>query len=323
MSHTPDFPQSLPSNSEPPAISPNERFPVLIDTDIGDDIDDAFALALALCAPEIDLQGVTTVFGDTTLRARLAKHLLRVFGRDDIPVAAGLSTPMQVRHRPSGVPQAAIPHPCENLPISAYSGTELITLKALAHPGQLTLLCIGPLTNIATALTHEPRLFLAIRNIVMMGGTSGPPLPEWNVRSDARAAQIVLAAGIPVTLIGWNITSRCQLQSGDIERLRSHASPQVQLLYHLMSVWRRHRPRWHSPYPYLHDPLTIAALCAPHLFRFEEMTARVLVDGPLQGVMIPRYLDGPLVRAATDIDAHAAKTWILSRLLGDMGHLDM
>lgn len=322
MSHTPDFPQSLPSNSEPSALSSNERFAVLIDTDIGDDIDDAFALALALRSPEIDLQGVTTVFGETTLRARLAKHILRVYGHDDIPVAAGLSTPLQVRHRPSGVPQAAI-LPCENLPISAYSGPELITLKALAHPGQLTLLCIGPLTNVATALTHEPRLFLAIRNIVMMGGSSGLPLPERNVRSDARAAQIVLAAGIPITLVGWNITSRCQLQPGDIERLRSHDSWQVQLLYLLMSVWRRHRPRWHSTYPYLHDPLTIAALCAPHLFRFEEMTARVLVDGPLQGMMIPRYLDGPLVRAATDIDAPAAKTWILSRLLRDRGHLDM
>ena len=319
MSHTPDFPQSMPSNSELPVISPKERFPVLIDTDIGDDIDDAFALALALRSPEIDLQGVTTVFGETTLRARLAKQLLRVFGRDDIPVAAGLSTPLQVRHRPSGVPQAAIVNPCENLPISAYSGPELITLKALAHHGQLTLLCIGPLTNVAVALTHEPRLFLAIRNIVMMGGSSGLPLPEWNVRSDARAAQIVLAAGIPVTLIGWNITTRCQLQPGDIERLRSHDSPQVQLLYRLMSVWRRHRPRWRSPHPYLHDPLTIAALCAPHLFRFEEMTARVLVDGPLRGFMIPRHLDGPLVRAAVDIDAHLAKNWIMERLLGDIG----
>jgi purine nucleosidase len=323
MSHASKIPRSLPSNSELSTPSSQEHLPVLIDTDIGDDIDDAFALALALCSPEIDLQGVTTVFGDTHLRARLAKQLLRVFGRDDIPVAAGQSTPLQARHRPSGVPQAAILNACDNLLVSAYSGPELIVQKALAHPGQLTLLCFGPLSNVAIALKNEPRLFMAIRSIVMMGGTSGLPLPEWNVRSDARAAQIVLAAGIPVTLLGMNITMRCQLQPGDIERLRAQASPHIQFLYRLLSVWQRHRPRWHSPYPYLHDPLTIAALCAPHLFRFEEMTARVPVDGPLRGFMIPRYMDGPLVRAAVDIDAHTAKNWIMGRLLGDMGHPDM
>src|SRR5438067_3017860 len=120
---------------------------VLLDTDIGDDIDDALALALALRSPEIELQAVTTVFGDTHLRARLAQHLLRVFGRDDIPVAAGISTPIQARHRPSGVPQAAILNPCAHYAISAYSGPELIAHKALAYPGRMTLLCIGPLTN--------------------------------------------------------------------------------------------------------------------------------------------------------------------------------
>src|SRR5260221_8969366 len=81
---------------------------VLVDTDIGDDIDDALALALALRSPEIELRGVTTVFGDTLRRAYLASHLLHVYGREDIPIAAGRQEPLQLRHRPSGVPQAAI-----------------------------------------------------------------------------------------------------------------------------------------------------------------------------------------------------------------------
>ncbi len=288
---------------------------VLLDTDIGDDIDDALALALALRSPEIELQGVTTVFGDTRLRARLAQHLMRVFGRDDIPVAVGISTPLQVRHRASGVPQAAILDPCEHYNISSYSGPELIVQKALAYPERLTLVCIGPLTNVATALLIEPRLFMTIRSIVVMGGSSGIPWPDWNVRSDVKAAQIVLAAGIPVTLMGLNITRRCQLLPGDIERLRYSNSPQTQLLYQLLRVWRRHRPRWHSAYPYLHDPLTIAALCAPDLMRFEEMTARVTTHGPLQGILMPRFLDGPLVRAAVGIQADEAREWVMQRLL--------
>ena len=91
-------------------ISP--KYNVLIDTDIGDDIDDVLALALALCSPEIELLGVTTVFGDTQKRAYLAAHILEVFGHKDIPVAAGQQMPLLFRHRPSGVPQAAILDPC-------------------------------------------------------------------------------------------------------------------------------------------------------------------------------------------------------------------
>src|SRR5437764_3138770 len=193
--------------------SPSQKHIVLVDSDIGDDIDDALALALVLQSPEIELQGVTTVFGDTRLRARLAAHVLKVFGREDVPVAAGMEEPIQYRHRPSGVPLAALLDERAALSaISTRSGPELIVETGMAHHGRLTLMCIGPMTNIATALKLEPRLFMAIRRIMMMGGTSGFPFPDWNVRSDARAAQIVLGAGIPVTMIGWNVTTRCQLR---------------------------------------------------------------------------------------------------------------
>ncbi len=291
---------------------------VLIDTDIGDDIDDALALALALRSPEIELLGVTTVFGDTRLRARLAAHVLRVFGHEDIPVAAGQQMPLMLRHRPSGVPQVAILDTCAtSSELSLYSGPELIIQTAIAHHGNLTLLCLGPLTNVATALTIEPRLFMAIRNIVMIGGTSGFPLPEWNVRSDAQAAQIVLASGAPVTMLGWNVTKCCQLRESDIERLGYENSPQTHLLSQLLAVWQRHRPRWHPKLPYLHDPLTIVALCAPELFHFEVMTARVFTRGLLQGLMLSHIIDGPLVHAAIDVQAEQAREWIMRRLLND------
>ncbi len=229
-----------------------QKHDVLIDTDIGDDIDDALALALALRSPEIELRGVTTVFGDTLRRAYLASHLLHVYGREDIPIAAGRQEPLQLRHRPSGVPQAAILDRNEECSVlSDCSGPELIVQMAMSYPGRLTLLCLGPLTNVALALSIEPRLFMAIRSIIMMGGSSGTPLPEWNVRSDARAAQMVLGAGVPVTILGLNITKRCQLQEQDIEALRNAHSPQTRLLSQLLAVWQRHRPRWHGKLPYL------------------------------------------------------------------------
>jgi purine nucleosidase len=292
---------------------------VLIDTDIGDDIDDALALALVLSSPEIELLGVSTVFGDTSLRAKLALHVLHTYGRDDIPVAAGIGTPIQFRHRPSGVRQAAIlaDIPAEQSVgrLSAHSGTQLIIETALSHYGQLTLLCIGPLTNVATALSMEPQLFMAIRSVIMMGGTSGMPFPEWNVRSDAKAAQIVLASGIPITLIGWNVTKQCQLREHDIEQLRERTTPQTDLVIRLMSIWQEHRPRWHPALPFLHDPLTIVALCQAELLHFSEMAMRVPVSGPLKGFMIPRLLNGPMVQAAVDIQAEEARHWVMQRLL--------
>ena len=313
MSQVPGRSQVEASQSKP------HRHAVLIDTDIGDDIDDALALALALRSPEIELLGVTTVFGDTQKRAHLAAHVLQTFGREDIAVAAGVQMPLQLRHRPSGVPQAAILDTCAAAPaLSTYSGPELIVQTAMAHQGSLTLLCLGPLTNVATALIIEPRLLMAIRNIIMMGGTSGFPRPEWNVRNDAKAAQIVLAAGIPVTLLGLNVTTRCQLRESDIERLDYESSPQTRLLSQLIAVWQRHRPRWHPRLPYLHDALTVVALCLPELMQFEKITARVFVHGPFKGFMVPRLMHGPLVRAASKIQAGKAREWIMRRLL-DLG----
>jgi purine nucleosidase len=292
------------------------KYKVLIDTDIGDDIDDALALALALCSPEIELLGVTTVFGDTQKRAHLAAHILDVFRHKEIPVGAGQQMPLLFSQRPSGVPQAALLDPCTPSDmLSPFSAPEFIIHTALANHGNITLFCLGPLTNIATALMIEPRLFLAIKNIVVVGGTTGFPLPEWNMRSDAKAAKILLSSGIPITLLGWNITMRCQLRESDIEKIHYQNSPQTRLLSQLLAIWQRHRPRWHPRLPFLHDPLAIVAFCAPEIFHFEVMTARVFTRGLFQGCILPRILDGPLIFGAIDVKSEEAREWIMQRLL--------
>ncbi len=293
------------------------RSAILLDTDIGDDIDDALALALALNSPEIELLGVTTVFGDTHKRAQLARYMLHVFGREDIPVAIGSGTPLQQHHAPSGVAQAAILEQCvfdQNM-FSSLSGPELIVQKALERQGQLTLVCIGPLTNVAQALLIEPRIISAIRSIVLMGGSSSIPFPEWNMRSDARAAHIVLHSGIPITLLGWNITTRCKFHTRDLERLRNTHTQQAQLLAQLVTIWQHQRPRWKHRTLYLHDPLTIAALCKPELLRWQTLSVALLIREPLTGFMIPRFSRGSSVQAAIDVHANDARAWILQRLL--------
>lgn len=294
-----------------------QRQPILIDTDIGDDIDDALALALALKSPEYSLEGVTTVYGDTQLRRQLASHVLKTFGYSDIPVVAGLATPLQSSlHAPSGVPQALVLRDQTHVaPATKLSAPDFIIQTAQAHSGQLVLICIGPLTNIAHALLTEPWLFLLIKRIVLMGGSSSVPLPEWNIRSDARAAEIVFASKIPITMIGWNVTRRCRLRKDDLLHIHSHNTPQTRLLSELISLWQQHRPFWHGPLPYLHDPLTLAALSRPDLLRFEKMPVKIFPKGPLQGFMVPRAQQGPRVTAAIGVQVDQARAWILQRLL--------
>ena len=294
-----------------------KRQKILLDTDIGDDIDDALALALALNSPEIDLIGITTVFGDTARRADLAQHLLRIFKREDTPIAVGVGKPLQQRHAPSGVAQAEILGACQvnRETFSTFSGPEFIVQQALQHEKQLTLVCIGPLTNVALALLIEPRISSAIRSIMMMGGTSGIPLPEWNVRSDVQAAHIVLQSGIPITLLGLNVTAHCQLSNNDIKRLYAAQTQQAQLLFQLITIWRQHRPRWHSSRPFLHDPLTIVALCKPELLRWQPVRVQVVTHGPFTGFMVPRLLGGTEVHAAIGVDTKAVRAWSMDRLL--------
>ncbi len=304
--------------SEQKAVqSDKEKHIIVLDTDIGDDIDDALALALALNSSEIDLQGITTVFGDTQKRAQLARYILSTFGREDIPIAIGYGKPLQHRHLPSGVAQAAIlgNKLYDVNTFSAFSGPEFIVQQALKYTGKLTLVCIGPLTNVALALLIEPRISSAVRSIVMMGGSSGLPLPEWNVRSDVKAAYMVLSSGIPITLIGLNVTTRCQLRKQDIEQLRENTTAQAQLLYQLVILWQQHRPRWHPRLPYLHDPLTIAALCVPELLTWQDTPVQVITRGPFEGFMVPRVLRGETVRAAAGVQAKDAREWVMQRLL--------
>jgi purine nucleosidase len=240
---------------------------------------------------------------------------LQVYGRTAIPVAAGYHVPLQVRHRPSGVSQAAVlDDDSVEVLLNSSSWPDLLIRMALAHPGQLTLLCLGPLTNVAAALLQEPRLASSLQRILLMGRASRLSLPDWNVRSDARAAQIVLTASVPVTTIGWSVTCHCHLRK-DEDDLSHTPHERLQLVSRLISLWRHQRPWWGSRLPSLHDPLVITALCAPQFFRFEQIPARVLVQGPLSGFTIPRVMGGQIVQAAVSVQGQQARAWMMQRWL--------
>lgn len=193
------------------------RQAVILDTDIGTDVDDVVALGLLLRAPTVDLRAVTTVYVDAALRARMVETVLVAAGRFDVLVGRGADRPLLNRD-----PLYWEGREGEGL-LSAEAGQErgwpravdLLIEIVLAQPGQVTVVAIGPLTNIALALAQEPRFATAVRRIAIMGGMFqrrldqvSAPSAEHNVRCDPEAARIVLTSGAPITLVPLDVTTR-------------------------------------------------------------------------------------------------------------------
>ena len=266
--------QAAPS-SQPPAAAPQL---VILDTDIGDDIDDAFALALALKSPELKILGVTTAFGDTELRARLVSRYLSSVWRGDIPVAAGVETKTD-----NVLTQAAY---ARRTPALVHpDGVNFLLSQIRAHPGEITLIAIGPLFNVQAAIERDPETFRKLKRVVMMGGSIDrgydgrngehrPPDAEWNINRDPAGAKALLAAGVPVFMMPLDST-QIHLETAEREAIFAHGSPltdQVTLLYH---QWRAHNPG-HDATPTLFDPVAVTYAFRPELCPAKAM--RIAVD---------------------------------------------
>jgi inosine-uridine nucleoside N-ribohydrolase len=184
---------------------------ILIDTDAGDDIDDAFALADALRTPGFRILGITTTFGDTPLRAHLVQHLLFDAGRSDIPVAAG------PQRSGKGFTQAVYAR-ADRRQLSSQSGIDLILQAAKQHPRQVTLVALGPLDTVGAAIDRDPVTFRLLKRVVLMGGSihrgydkpdgsrNSHPTPEWNILNNVTAARKLLTSGVSIQMIPLDST---------------------------------------------------------------------------------------------------------------------
>jgi inosine-uridine nucleoside N-ribohydrolase len=260
-----------------------QPIPIIFDTDIGSDIDDALALALALQSPELDVRAVTTVSDDTVGRSRLAWKEMGLYGRHDIPLATGapetLAGPALTERVP---PQFQVLTEQDVLPAAGRRrAADLIVDTLLESPQKLTLVPVGPLTNIALALKMEPRIKEKIDRIVLMGGAFGLLRPEYNIRRDYLAASIVFGSGVPITAVGLDVTLRCKLEGADMERLRAAGNDASRFLVRLIELWQGGQP---DQYPTLHDPLAMAVvfragLVETQLGRVEVETAGAAGNG--------------------------------------------
>jgi inosine-uridine nucleoside N-ribohydrolase len=280
-----------------PAYNDAVPLPIVFDTDPG--IDDALALLLALASPELEVVGLTTVFGNaaTPQTTANALHLLSVAGREGVPVVAGAGAPLA---RPFAGPSRHV-HGEDGLgnlerrgPVRAATAwpggaAGFIVDAALSRPGALTLVAVGPLTNLALALRRDARLPGAVRQVIVMGGAvfcagNATPVAEANVYKDPEAARVVLGAGWPVTLVSLDVTLQTCLDRAGLEAITQAGTPTGDLISRIAPFYyESYRARYGMQSIPMHDPSAMAYAIEPGLFETRPAPLYVEVEGRCAG----------------------------------------
>lgn len=273
---------------------------IIIDTDPG--VDDTMAIFFALRSPELDVIGLTTIFGNvrTDLATTNALRLLEIAGRTDIPVAKGADDPLAgpfkgpvpYVHGDDGQGNASFPAPQTRA--VDQSAAAFLVERIMAAPGEITLVPIGPLTNIALALRLEPRIAQHAREVVLMGGNAlspgnATPAAEANIHNDPEAADVVLGAGWPVTMVGLDVTHKVNLTPEHIARYEASPDPLAQhvarILPHYRAYFERTNPEMRGIY--VHDSSAVAYVIDPTLFETKQWPVRVETQGFSRGKTWP------------------------------------
>lgn len=272
---------------------------IIIDTDPG--IDDTMAIFFALSSPELDVIGLTTVFGNVhvPLATQNALRLLEIAGRTDIPVAQGAADslvgdydhPPAYIHGADGQGDVNLPPPTTRA--IDQTAAAFIVEQVMRHPGEIILVPIGPLTNIALALRLEPRIAQNVKRVVLMGGNAlvpgnASPAAEANIIDDPEAADVVFGAGWPLTMVGLDVTTRAHMNADHLARYARSSNPLAQ---HIARIVPLYRSFVHSVSGvdgiYVHDSTTIAYLLDPSAFKTQSWPVRVETQGFSRGKTWP------------------------------------
>jgi len=297
--------------------SAQARIPIILDTDIGDSIDDALALAFALHSPELDVRAVTTVIDDVESKTRLAWKMLGVYNRRDVALAIGASEPLL--DPTTSVPSKEFEVLTRNdvIPDAAHKrAVELIIDTVLQSRGKITIVAIGPMTNIALAFKTDPRIKNNIERIVIMGGAYLSSETEYNVKRDRTAAEIVFQSGVPITAIGLDVTSQCKLREKDVDLMRLADDPAGNFLVRLIDLAEE---QTHESNPTLYDPLAIAAIFRPDLLEMQAGTVDVPLSGPGQTIFKPAA--GSKTQVAVKVNVPAFLDLFVDRVTRGLGGL--
>ncbi|GAB4462462.1 MAG: nucleoside hydrolase [Anaerolineales bacterium] len=263
---------------------------ILLDTDPG--IDDALAILLALASPELSLEGVSVVHGNCSLEQATKNGLsvLELAGAGHIPLARGCELPLvqpsllaAETHGDTGLGYAKLPEP-RIQPIGQH-GSDFLIEKALSNPGEITLVAIGPLTNVALAIRKEPKFARSLKEIIIMGGAirhegNATALAEFNTYVDPHAAHIVFHAGIPTTLVPLDVTYQCLLTAQDVARLLNIRSPITKFIKDATDFYMEYHDAWQGIQGcIINDPLALALTFAPGLCDYQSLPVDVDISG--------------------------------------------
>ena len=308
--------------------------PVLFDTDISGDVDDALALAVLLSAPEqLRLVAVTTVSGDTRARAWGAGRLLALAGRSDVDLCAGVREPLVRRNQVHIDMESYGEGPA--VAISAEAAPERIVRAARETPG-LELIFVGPLTNLAHAVALDPKLPSRIARLTIMGGHIRrvaigdyvcPPGIDYNLCSDPEAAMTVLGAGFTTRLVTADVTLQVWMSEAQRAQLAASPRPVPQMLARLVAGWT---PRQIQIFTgmggtlapdnaaFLHDPLAVLSLIDASSLTFERLQILPTIQrSVLRTIEVPAASGlGAEMECATAVDAARAQGEIVRRVLG-------
>jgi purine nucleosidase len=311
-----------------------EKKKIILDTDVGTDFDDAFALTLAANSPELDLLGVTTVTPKGYLRARIGLKLLKMLYKERIPMVIGAEEPLLRELRPWWTTFHHWGHEGEGFltpedekiqPTPGY-GPDFIVEKVMQYPGEITLIPIGPLTNIALAIIREPQIIGKVKEIIAMGGVMNPqnlglkPNLEHNFTSDPDAAKVVLNSGIPFKMVPLDVTIHFVMTRERFQQLKSIKTTVTEVLVIMTERWLKVVKRDWSE---LHDPLAVAYAVDPSFLQMKkyhiafEMKNNILYTIPYErSELTPEFAPTvePHIEVAVDVDSDRCWKFFIERI---------
>jgi purine nucleosidase len=296
----------------PPQSTRKEPAPVIFDTDIGTDIDDAYALFALIYRDDLEVLGVTTVSSDAVARARLAAKLLHVAGGrwERLPVYAGISTPTQY------MKQVEWAQGFRSKSLHESGGVEFMRREIDKRPGEVTIIAVGELTNVAALLDSSPGIAKKIRAIALMGGSiyrgyapESRPEPEWNIRSNAEAARKVFTSGVPLLVAPLDSTADLKLTPEMRVSIFTSGTRVNDALGALDQVWR-YTNHWKGDQPTLFDVLAVELVNPRQPYALTRLHIQVTPEG----ATIPVEGAAPNAEVALAVDREAFMAAFVDRL---------
>lgn len=318
---------------------------LIIDTDIGTYYDDAFAVLLATRSPEVDLLGVTTVYGDVALRSRIARKVLNVAGREDVPVYSGVGKPLQGKALMFGFEgENILEAGDESLSPEREHAADFIVRTIMENPGEVSVVTLGAVSNVAMAYVKEPAIARNMKELIMMAGVIVPivdvkgvrrsPVEEYNFNNDPLAAQIVMRSDMPMTLVPIDVTLQVPLRPDQTEKIHASKDPVGKLVSNILKVWPPQErqiylsvgiPTEHTGL-WLHDPLTVALVYDKSFCETTRLhVAAEFAPTPIERDLIVRNdilrtipkKDDPNMDVAVTVDADRFTDLFTARVCGE------